>query len=310
MDTLSDIEVFVRVVETTSFTRAADKLGIAKSAVSKSVGRLEEQLGVRLLNRTTRRLSLTEAGSAFYGRTSRALAEIEAARLDAQHHQVEPSGTLRVAAPMSFGIAMVAPLLPSFMRQYPKVIVDLMLDDRQHDIVAEGIDVAIRISQLADSSLVARRLAPIRHVLVASPEYLRRRGLPATPDALREHDCLIYTLRASPQAWQFVAADGTETVVPVRGSFHANNGLALREALLAGHGIALMTSFAVGEDLLCGRLQRVLPEYSVPELSAYAVFHQRRHSAPKLRAFVDFLAANFGDRPHWDRGLADTGSIA
>lgn len=304
MDTLSDIEVFVCVVATASFTRAADKLGIAKSAASKSVGRLEAQLGVRLLNRTTRRLSLTEAGAAFYARTSRALVEIEAARLDAQHHQAVPSGTLRVAAPMSFGITMVAPLLPAFMRQYPKVSVDLMLDDRQHDIVADGIDVAIRISQLADSSLVARRLAPIRHVLVASPDYLERRGLPATPRALREHDCLIYTLRASPHAWTFIAPDGSESLVPVHGTFHANNGLALREASLAGHGIALMTSFSVGEDVRCGRLVRVLPEYSVPPLSAYAVYHQRRHGAAKLNAFVDFLVANFGDAPHWDRGLA------
>lgn len=303
MTPLSDIEVFVRVVEAGGFTAASEKLRIGKSAVSRCVSRLEDGLGVRLLNRTTRRLSLTEAGQGFYERAHRALGEIETARVEASRHQSVPSGTLRVAAPMSFGIFMIAPLLAEFMRRYPQVVVDLELDDRHRDIVAEGIDVAVRITQLADSGLIARRLAPIRHVVAASPAYLKLHGTPRTPDALRDHDCLIYTLRASPDAWRFDAPDGGVWSVPVRGSLRVNNALALREALLGGRGLGLTTTFVVGDDLRAGRLVRVLADYATPEFSAYAVFPQRRHVAAKVRAFVDFLASRFGDAPPWDDDL-------
>ncbi len=303
MQPLSDIAVFVRVVEARSFTAAADRLDMAKSAVSRCVSRLEEGLGVRLLNRTTRRLSLTEAGEAFFERARRALDELEEARREAARHQAEPGGTLRLTAPMSFGLELVAPVLPAFMDRYPKVTVDLSLDDRHEDLVAGGIDLAIRIAELADSTLVARRLAPVRHVVVASPAYLARRGTPATPDDLRDHDCLVYTLRASPDAWRFDGADGRKWTVPVRGSYYANNSMALRAALVAGRGIALMTSFTVGDDLRSGRLKRVLAAFAAPTLGVHAVYPQRRHVPPKVRAFVDFLAARFGDPPYWDREL-------
>lgn len=303
MAPLSDIEIFVRVVECMGFTAAAQRLGVGKSVVSRSVSRLEEALGVRLLNRTTRRLSLTEAGTAFFERTRRALDEIEAARLEASRHQAVPSGSLRVTAPMSFGISMVAPILPEFMRAHPRIAVDLELDDRHRDVVAEGIDVALRIARMADSTLVARRLAPVRLIAVAAPAYLERRGVPRSPDDLRDHDCLVYTLRSSPDVWRFVARDGREWNVPVRGSLRANNGLALREALVAGHGIGLATTFVAGGDVRAGRLARVLPDYAAPEYGAYAVYAQRRHVPPKVRAFVDFLAQRFGDPPVWDEGL-------
>jgi DNA-binding transcriptional LysR family regulator len=204
---------------------------------------------------------------------------------------------------MSFGIELVGPAMPAFMRQHPKVIVDLTFDDQQRDIVAEGIDVAIRITQLADSTLVARRLAPVRHLVVASPAYLAARGTPLTPDDLRDHDCLVYTLRASPDAWRFDGPDGRKWTVAVRGSCYANNSIALRSCLEAGHGISLMTSFTTGDALRAGRLVRVLADYEAPMLSVYAVYQQRRHTPPKVRAFVDFLAATFGDPPVWEREL-------
>lgn len=303
MEPLSDIAVFVRVVESSSFTAAADRLGMAKSAVSKCVTRLEESLGVRLLNRTTRKLSLTEAGASFFGRAARALAEIEEARQEATHHQAEPAGTLRVTAPMSFGIDIVAPVMPAFLDAHSKVTLDLALDDQQRDIVAEGIDVAVRIAHLADSTLVARRLAPVRHLVVAAPSYLKARGVPLTPDDLKQHDCLVYTLRESPEAWRFDGVDGRKWTVPVRGSLYANNSLALRCCLEAGRGIAMMTSFTVGNALRAGRLVRVLPDYRAPELFVHAVYQQRRHTPPKVRAFVDFLAKTFGEPPVWDRDL-------
>lgn len=303
MQPLSDIEIFVRVVESRSFTAAADALGLAKSGVSRSVTRLEDSLGVKLLQRTTRRLSLTEAGQEFFERSRDALSQIEEARRAASRHQAEPSGTLRATAPMSFGLELIAPALPEFLAKHPKLVVDLAFDDRQRDLVAEGIDVAVRVTQLADSSLVARRLAPVRMVVVASPRYLERRGAPRTPDELRAHDCLVYTLRPSPDAWRFDGPGGERFLVPVRGSYYANNGMALREALVAGHGIALMTTFTVGDDIRSGRLVRVLPGYAAPELAAHAVYPQRRLVPPKVRAFVDFLADRFGDPPPWDRGL-------
>ena len=302
MEGLSDIAVFVRVVELKSFTAAADALGMAKSNASKHVTRLEESLGVKLLHRTTRTLSLTEAGQEFFATARDALERIEAARSEAARHQAEPSGTLRVTAPMSFGLEMLAPALPGFLARFPKVSVDIAFDDRQRDIVAEGIDVAVRISQLADSTLVARRLAPIRHLVVASPAYLEQRGTPATPDDLRGHDCLVYTLRSSPDAWRFDGADGRRWMVPVRGTYAANNSMALRAALVAGRGIALMTSFTVGDNVRAGRLVRVLREFEAPALAVHAVYPARR-PPPKVKAFVDFLAERFGDPPSWDRGL-------
>ena len=307
MESLSDIAVFVRVVELRSFTAAAEALGMAKSGVSKHVTRLEDSLGVKLLHRTTRTLSLTEAGQEFFAKARDALDRIDEARTEATRHQAEPSGTLRVTAPMSFGLELVAPVLPEFLDRHPKVAVDLAFDDRVRDIVAEGIDVAVRITQLADSSLVARRLAPIRHVIVASPGYLERHGTPRTPDDLRTHDCLIYTLRSSPDAWRFDGPDGRRWMVPVRGSYAANNSMALRAALAAGRGIALMTTFTVGEDLRAGRLVQVLPEFTAPELAVHAVYPERRRAPPKVKAFVEFLAERFGDPPFWERGLPAPG---
>lgn len=302
MEHLSDIAVFVRVIEAGSFTAAAEQLGLSQSAVSKCVTRLEEHLGTRLLNRSTRKFSLTEAGGALHARGRRALDEIEEAELEIARLQTEPRGVLRVNAPMSFGILHLAPALDEFLQRYPALTVDLQLDDRLVDLVEEGFDCAIRIKALADSTLVARRLAPCRLVVCAAPDYLARHGTPTTPATLREHACLVYTYRDDPNEWVFRGPDGRELKVVVAGRLRCNNGLIHRDAALAGLGILVTPTFYVGDELRSGRLQTILSDYTpIPEPSVYVVYPERRHLSPKVRAFVDFLAARFEPVPYWDR---------
>lgn len=301
MENLTDIAVFVRVVESGSFTRTADQLALSRAVISKYVSRLEKRLGARLLNRTTRRLSLTEAGAALYARSRDALREIEEAELEIDRLQGEPRGTLKVNAPMSFGILHVAPAVPEFLARHAAVTVDLRMDDRIVDLIEEGFDVAIRIAELQDSTLIARKLAPCRQVVCASTEYLRRHPLPQTPEDLTEHNCIIYTYARSPNIWRFRSANGEDISVPVRGNLRVNNGLAEREAALQGLGIIITPTFYVGDAIRDGRLQVVLNEYAVPELSVYAVYPERKYLQPKVRMFVDFLAQRFGPEPYWDR---------
>lgn len=301
MDSLTDIAVFVQVVDSGSFTAAAEKLGLSKSVVSKYVTRLENHLDARLLNRTTRRLSLTEVGHSFYERSQRGLQELEAAEAEVSCLQNAPRGTLRLNAPMSFGILHIAPILHDFLATYPDLSVDINLDDRQVDLVAEGFDLAIRIAELPDSSLVARRLGPCRHLVCATPEYLQRHGVPHTPEDLREHNVMTYKYQESANAWHFLATDGKPVSVPVSGSIQMNNSLALREALLGGIGITRTPTFVVGPDIRSGRLQSVLTNYQSLEVSIYVVYPQRRHLSPKVRAFIDFMSSRISDSPYWDR---------
>ena len=249
MDSLTDIAVFVQVVQSGSFTGAARRLSLSKSVVSKYVTRLEKRLGARLLNRTTRRLSVTEAGQAFYERSRRGLLEIEEAEAEGSRLQGEPRGTLRVNTPMSFGVLHIAPAIPEFLRRYPELSVDMHLDDRRVDVVKEGFDVSIRISDLPDSSLIARRVGPCRHAIVASPDYLKRHGTPRTPNELRDHNVITYEYQESALEWHFQKAGETPISVPVSGSIQMNNSLALREAVLNGAGITRTPTFVVGRDL-------------------------------------------------------------
>lgn len=301
MDSLTDIAVFTQVVESGSFTAAAERLSLSKSVVSKYVTRLEERLGARLLNRTTRRISLTEIGRRFYEQSRRGLQEIEEAEAEVSRLQGEPRGILRINAPMSFGVLHLAPAIPELLEQYPELSVDLHFDDRKIDVIEGGFDVSVRISELADSSLVARRIGPCKHTLVASPNYLERHGMPKTPVELVDHNIISYQYQESAQQWEFTNPEGKAVMVPVKGTVQMNNSLGMREAVLNGAGIMRTPTFVVGNDIQQGRLLPVLTHYQTLQLSIYAVYPQRRHLSPKVRAFVDFLADRISDAPYWDR---------
>ena len=291
--------VFAKVVEARSFTAAAAELGMSKSAVSKQITRLEDRLGARLLNRTTRRLSLTETGAAFYDRCARVVAEAQQAELAVTRLQSEPHGTLRVNAPMTFGHLHIAPAIPDFLARYPEVRVDMTMNDRFVDLIDEGFDVAIRIARLTDSSLIARRLAPDRRILCGAPAYFAKHGEPRTPDDLAAHNCLSYAYVSDTDQWQFIDGEGTRSI-SVRGNLRANNGDAIRQALLAGLGVAVLPSFIVGPDIQAGRFKEVLRDYLPNRVSVYAVYPHSCHLTAKVRVFVDFLADRFGPSPYWD----------
>lgn len=296
MEEFAGLAVFAQVVEARSFSAAARSLGMSKSAVSKRVARLEDRLGARLLNRTTRRLSLTEVGAAFYERCARIVSELEEAELAVTHLSSEPRGTLKLNAPVTFGQLQIAPAVPELLARHPELRIDMLLSDRVVDLVEEGFDVAIRIGTLPDSTLVARRLAPDRRVVCATPGYLERYGRPHTPADLEAHNCLGYSFLGAQSEWRFRGPRG-ERAQRVRGNFQANNGEVLRAALLQGLGLALMPTFIVGRDLAAGRLEAVLEEHELAPGGVYAVYPHGRHLSPKVRAFVDFLADRFTRAP-------------
>ena len=301
---LPAMAAFARVVELNGFSAAARDLGLSKSAVSKLVARLEDQMGARLLNRTTRRLSLSEAGLALYEGAQRMLAEAQAAEEAVTHLSAAPRGLLKVNAPMSFGIRHVAPALSDFMAVYPELSVELDLNDRVVDLVEEGYDVAIRISRLRDTSLVARRLAPSRNVLCAAPHYAERHGTPLRPEDLVAHECLLYSYQASGKYWRFQGPGG-ERRVRVAGRLRANNGDVLLHAAIGGLGIALLPCFICGDHVRAGRLAQLMPEWNErSEADVCAVYPARRNLSPKVRVFIDFLAERYGPRPYWDEGLS------
>ncbi len=300
MDRLDSMEAFVRVAECRSFSVAARRMELSKSVVSRQIARLEAHLGARLFHRTTRSLALTEVGQAYYERCTRILAEIEEANLSVSNLQAEPRGRLRVNAPMSFGIHHLAPLIPRFLDRFPHVDVDMAMNDRVVSLVEEGFDIAVRIGRLEDSSLIARHLAPARRVVCASPSYLERRGVPQSPDDLADHCCLSYSNLTASDEWNLCTAEGRRWPVEVRGRLRVNNGDVLREAALSGVGLIMAPTFLCGCDLQAGRLVSVLDQFVPQNIAIHAVYPHSRHLSPKVRAFVDFLAENFGPRPYWD----------
>ncbi len=302
MDPLDGIAAFARVVDSGSFSAAARRLKISKSAVSAHVQRLEERLGTRLLNRTTRRLSMTEAGAAYYRHCARILAEAEAAEQAASALQREPRGTLRISAPDSFGPMHVAPAVPAFLRRYPDLAIDITLSPKHVNLVDEGLDLAIRIGVLEDSPLVVRKLAPSRLILCAAPAYLEEHGIPRAPDELAKHNCLCNAILPWGDEWH-LADKRREVRVPVAGSFRSNSAEMLRAAALDGSGIALLPTWAIAEPLRSGALRRVLEPWEPPASTIYAVYPGNRLMSMKVRAFVDHLARRFGRTPYWDDGL-------
>lgn len=299
MNRLEDMALFIDVVEAGSFTAAAQRNGLSKSLVSRRIAALEDRLDARLLNRTTRRLTLTDTGSNFFERATRILAEVEEAEALAARLDAEPRGTLHVAAPMSFGCVHLAPALGTFMARHPGLIVELDLNDRFVDLASERYDMAVRIGRLTDSSLVARRLAPSRAIIVASPAYLERRGTPETPADLAGHDCLIYSNRTVAEQWRL----GDRAAAGLNPRLKANNGEALCAAAEAGLGLAVLPTFIAGPAVMRGTLRMVLANVPLEESGVHAVYLPSRHLSAKVRLLVDFLASHFGGRPYWDEGL-------
>lgn len=299
MDKLAAMGAFAKVVAAGSYAEAARRLGLTRSAVSKAVAELETELGVRLLDRTTRRVAPTEAGLAYYERCLAILAQVEETEAQVSRLHDEPRGVLKINAPMSFGIRYLGSAIAEFMTRYPELKVELFLTDRMVDPLEEGVDVTIRIGALADSSLIARKLAPARVALVAAPKYLRRRGTPKSPADLIEHSCLAYGHSTSMQRWQLTER-GEAVSISIGACLASNNGDVLRDAALAGVGVARLPTFIVGPDLKSGALKRVLPDNQPADLGIYALYAPNRYLAAKSRVLIDYLVDRFGDRRNWD----------
>jgi len=294
-----EMTVFVTAVDAGNFSAAARVLGLTPSAVSKQISRLESRLGARLLNRSTRRTSLTDVGRDFYERSRLILAEIDEAERAVGHASDEPRGTLRVTASISFVQRQIVPLVPEFVARFPDVRVDMVVSDRVIDMVDEGIDVAVRVSAPADSALIARQLVPDRRVVCAAPEYLAAHGTPTTPEELVAHNALIYSTVYS-DTWRFGGSSGP-TAVRVSSNFAANSGEAIRDLALQGAGIARLATFLVGPDIKAGRLIELLPDWHDPQQNIiHAVYPSRRLVPPSTRAFVDFLVEKLTPVPPWE----------
>jgi len=304
MDRLGSMAVFVKVVEASSFAAAARHFRMSPAMASKHVQALEERIGARLLNRTTRRVNPTEVGQSYYERCLHILADFEEAEREAGDANVRPRGLLKISAPFTFGIAYVGPALADYLATYPDVSAELVLNDRSMDLLENGFDVAIRVGHLPDSSLIGRRLITAQTVLCASPHYLDRFGVPRTLQDLASRNCLVHSLSKPRDTWRFVGRDGEPATVQVSGRFIANNGGMLRMLALKGEGIICVPSFIVGADLAEGLLVRLLDDYEPVETPVSAVYPHGRFLSAKVRAFVDLLAAQLtrtlSDRPNID----------
>ncbi|MFL9825062.1 LysR family transcriptional regulator [Rhodoplanes sp. SY1] len=305
LDRVTGMQVFARVAGLGSLSAAGRALGMSQTMATKHLAALEARLGTKLLHRTTRRLTLTEAGRRYLESVERILAELEEADATASVETVEVRGTLRLNAPFSFGIREIAPLLPEFSRRHPDLVVDLGLNDRVVDLIEEGWDMVVRIGRMQSSTLVARKLAPSRLVVCAAPSYLERRGTPRTIADLAGHDCLGYTLSQTVGAGRWAFGRDARHVVEVKGSLAANNGDALVVAAVGGQGLVFMPSFLVAREIRAGLLVPLVLDEPTPELAGvYAAYPSSRRPPAKVRAFIDLLAERFAPVPPWDRDVA------
>jgi DNA-binding transcriptional LysR family regulator len=300
MHRFEDLRAFVAVVEAGSFTAAADRLGIAKSATSRRIASLEGRLGVQLLQRTTRRLNLTDTGRSFYERSARILADLDEAEAAVHQEHGELRGKLRIAMPLSFSISHMCKPIAEFTRTYPKVIFDLDLNDRRVDLVQEGMDLALRIGHLSDSSLIARSLFDSHTVVCASPTYLAEHGEPKTVEDLSEHHCLVYGNMSDPTRWVGRDKEGIEHRVEVRATLSASSGDFLSQLAASGRGIVIQPTFIAGALIRRGELKPLLTDYQWPSVPAYAVYPPTRHLSFRVRTFIDFLVDYFSGTPSWD----------
>ncbi len=296
---LDDVLAFIRVTETGSFARAADRLGIAKSVVSRRVARLESILGTRLLTRTTKGAQPTEVGRAYYARAAGAIAELNAAKEVVARAMSEISGPIRIAAPLSFGVQHLGPALIEFAVRYPKVELDVSYDDRIVDLVGEGFDLGIRIGNLHDSTLIARRMAPIRRVLLASPNYIAENGALVHPSDIAARKVLLYANTSAGESWRF-QINGRWEHVRVTSRLRADNGELLREAACAGLGLVILPTFLAASAIEAGELEILLPNFPPEEIGLYAMMPPGRSVTARVRALVDMLTARFGPEPSWD----------
>lgn len=304
MDRVGDLALFLRVLDLGSITAAAHSLDLSVAVASQRLKRLEKELGVRLLHRTTRRLHPTPEGAALAEQGRVLVEELETLGAGLREAAQEIAGTLRMTMSASFGRQYVSPRLPAFLARHPKLRLSIHLSDNVVDLVSEGFDLAIRIGALDDSRLVARRIAPNRRVVCASPDYLRRRGRPRLPEDLAHHDCLLLFGSGGRQdVWRLGTPTGGEVAVRVQGRFESNFGEVLRDASLAGEGIVIHSLWHVADDLRAGRLEVLLPDYPLATTAISAVMPQRRLVPPRVRAFTEFLIEEFGDDPPWERGL-------
>jgi DNA-binding transcriptional LysR family regulator len=301
-DTLAGMRVFTAVVDAGSFAKAAEKLELSRGMTSRYVAQVEAHLGVRLLNRTTRRLSLTEAGNDYYQRATQVLALVEEAEQAASREAAEPRGTLRVNASVAFGARHMGAAIGAYLQRNPQVRVDLTLNDRLVDLVEEGFDVAVRIARRIEPALVARPLAPARRVACASPAYLRRNGMPRSPSDLAQHNCLTYAYAGEQNEWHFVRGKREQTV-RVGGNLHANNGDILSLAAVDGLGVTVQPTFLIYDLLKAKKLVRVMEGWEADALTIFAVYPTRQFLPPKVRSFIDFMVDRFGDNPYWDHGI-------
>lgn len=303
MDRFESMAVFGKVVSSGSFSDAARQMHISQAAVSKHVRALEEWLGTPLLNRTTRKVSLTEFGRVFHERFMRILEELDYARNAASEVHKQPKGTLRVTAPIPFGERYLPSLISNFLRRHPDIFFEVALTDRRIDLVDEGFDLAIRVGSLPDTTMVARRLATSRFVACAAPDYIKRFGEPREPAQLSNHQCLIFTHHQAPAEWRLVRGLGESVSVPVSGRVKSNNADLLLAAAKAGDGILLAPTFHVGRDLASGALVPVLLDWTNWEIAIHAVYPQTRHLSAKVRAFIDFLVDEFKTACPWRNNI-------
>jgi len=300
MDKLTSMLVFTKVAKAGSFASAAKELGLSRAMATKHVMQLENGLGIRLLNRTTRNLSLTEVGVVYLERCLQILDEMEEMEIAVTRLQTEPRGTLKVNAAPVFGAYHLAPAIAAYSELYPEVNVELVLQAGYVDLIEEGFDVAIHLDELRDSSLIARRLGSSQRVVCGAPAYFRKRGLPETPEDLRKHNCLVNTVLAPRDQWQFSVPGGVATTVKVSGNMQSNVADALRIAAICGLGLVLLPTYMVGQDIYRGRLQAVLTNYVPAPLDIHAVYPHRKHLSAKVRTFVDFLYDRFQPKPYWE----------
>tara|TARA_R110002096_G_scaffold436071_1_gene666857 strand:- start:31703 stop:32623 length:921 start_codon:yes stop_codon:yes gene_type:complete len=301
LQNIAIMPIFVSVIEQNSFSGAAKKLGITKSAVSKRITMLEETLGVKLIQRSTRRLHLTEAGERYFKLAQIATDCAVEAEHAASELQTSPKGNLKINIPMSFGRLHIIPIIPEFLKRFPDITIKLEMSDEVTDIIAQGVDIAIRGGELPDSSLIAKKITPLRNILCASEEYLQLNGIPKTPEDLKNHNCILYSNQPNAKEWIFIKG-GKTRAIKVDGTFQANNSEAIKHALIEGIGIGRLPTFVTGNDLNSQNLKQVLPEFTMPEKTLYALFPEKKYMPTKIRVFIDFIHEKLGGHiPYWDR---------